>query len=566
MKDNLKNYTEYEKSQVKKYEESVHKETNERLSLKPEAKPLKGEKKPPARPTDIYKGKGRIKTFMSGFVEAAIVAGLVILQFVFIYVLSYRFMHSAYVYAIIEIISFLIIVSLVNGSKSPSYKMAWIAIIALLPLTGHIIYILWGRHGVNKSLDDKVLYFIRRGNNYNKKDDKVLEAVEHRFPAKSRMVKYLQNFDMTVSANNKVTYYDMADKAFEAFFEDVRNAKKYILINFFIVGEGALWDKLHELLLEKVKEGVKIKFLYDDFGSLWRVPKNFKQMLEAEGIEVAVFNPINRYISRLYMNYRSHQKILVIDGEIGYTGGFNLADEYVNLVNRFGTWKDTGIRIEGEGAWGLTVAFLQMWEVSKDKECIDYNAFKTPRKFEKNDTFCQIITDGPANNPRNPIESMYSQIINSAKKYVYITTPYLLIDDDMMKALVVAAEGGIDVRIVTPRIPDKKAVKLLTEYNYGPLLRLGVKIYEYNPGFIHAKCIITESCGIVGTINMDYRSFYLHYECGAFIIDPKVMLTIKEDILTTLGNCKQITYEEWQKRPLKNKLIQPILMLFSPLM
>lgn len=566
MKDNLKNYTEYEKSQVKKYEESVHKETNERLSLKPEVKPLKGEKKPPARPTDIYKGKGRIKTFMSGFVEAAIVAGLVILQFVFIYVLSYRFMHSAYVYATIEIISFLIIVALVNGSKSPSYKMAWIAIIALLPLTGHIIYILWGRHGVNKSLDDKVLYFIRRGNNYNKKDDKVLEAVEHRFPAKSRMVKYLQNFDMTVSANNKVTYYDMADKAFEAFFEDVRNAKKYILINFFIVGEGALWDKLHELLLEKVKEGVKIKFLYDDFGSLWRVPKNFKQMLEAEGIEVAVFNPINRYISRLYMNYRSHQKILVIDGEIGYTGGFNLADEYVNLVNRFGTWKDTGIRIEGEGAWGLTVAFLQMWEVSKDKECIDYNAFKTPRKFEKNDTFCQIITDGPANNPRNPIESMYSQIINSAKKYVYITTPYLLIDDDMMKALVVAAEGGIDVRIVTPRIPDKKAVKLLTEYNYGPLLRLGVKIYEYNPGFIHAKCIITESCGIVGTINMDYRSFYLHYECGAFIIDPKVMLTIKEDILTTLGKCKQITYEEWQKRPLKNKLIQPILMLFSPLM
>ena len=253
--------------------------------------------------------------------------------------------------------------------------------------------------------------------------------------------------------------------------------------------------------------------MYDDFGAMLRTNRHFKRNLESEGFEVRVFNPIHKYTDKLYMNYRSHQKIIVIDGNVGFTGGMNLADEYVNIVERFGVWKDNGVRVEGDAVWGLTVTFLQMWEVCSENEKVDYAQFRPSKKFEENNVFCQVIADGPANNPKNPMENIYKQIIYYAKKKLYITTPYLIIDDDMREALISAASSGVDVRIITPYVPDKKNVKLLTNYNYGRLLKGGVRIFEYLPGFIHAKTIVAEDNGIVGTVNMDYRSFHLHYEC-----------------------------------------------------
>jgi len=266
------------------------------------------------------------------------------------------------------------------------------------------------------------------------------------------------------------------------------------------------------------------------------------------------------------MNYRSHQKIIVVDGNVGFTGGMNLADEYVNLIPRFGTWKDNAIRVIGDAVWGLTVTFLQMWEVSGAGEPMDYNPFRPTMKFEENDVYCQVMSDGPANNPRNPIEDMYKQMIYYAKKVLYITTPYLIIEDDIRDALISAAVSGIDVRIITPFIPDKKNVKILTNYNYGRLLEAGVRIFEYTPGFIHAKTIITEDSGIVGTVNMDYRSFHLHYECGVWMCNGDTIKIIKEDLLATMEQCNEISYEEWKNRPLIIKIYQMILNLFSTLM
>jgi len=297
-----------------------------------------------------------------------------------------------------------------------------------------------------------------------------------------------------------------------------------------------------------------------------RTPNNFKKNLEAEGFEIHVFNPIHKYTDKLYMNYRSHQKIIVIDGNVGFTGGINLADEYVNMVHRFGIWKDNAVKVEGEAVWGLTVTFLQMWEVSSEGELIDYNPYRPTKQFEENDVFCQIVSDGPANNPRNPIESIYKQIINYAKKYLYITSPCLIIEDDMRDTLITAAQSGVDVRIITPFIPDKKSVKIITNFNYGRLLEAGVRIFEYTPGFIHAKTIINEECGIVGTINMDYRSFYLHYECGVWMCNKEVIDTIKADLVKTMDVSREVTYEEWKNRPLKLKIYQLILNLFSTLM
>ncbi len=508
--------------------------------------------------------KGSSKKFISGTLRVTLVAILVLLQISFMFLLTYWLSdNTLYYYLFIEFASILIIIGLVNDNRSSSFKIAWICIVLVLPVTGHIMYILWGKADSKRKIEKKVLAKLNHGAQYYHYDKELSKEFAMEHPTQSRISTFMENQKFPLFKNNEVNYYPMGQDVFKAIFEDLRNAKKFILINFFIVAEGALWDKIHEILLEKISQGVMVKFMYDDFGATLRTSKYFKKRLEEEGIEVGVFNPIHKYTEKLYMNHRSHQKIIVIDGNIGYTGGMNLADEYVNIINRFGVWKDNAVRVEGEAVWGLTVTFLQMWEICMDNGHFDYNPYRPTKKFKENDVYCHVIADGPANNPRNPIESIYKQMIYYATDYLYITTPYLVIEDDMKEALITAAEGGIDVRIITPYIPDKKNVKLLTNYNYGRLLEAGVKIYEYKPGFIHAKTIITKDCGIIGTINMDYRSFYLHYECGLWMCDNDIIEVIKDDILKTIDECVEISYQEWKNRPWTMKVSQRILYLFA---
>ncbi len=509
---------------------------------------------------------GTIKSYLSGFFRAALVGLLVLAQFVLIIILPYALReYTIYIYSFIQIFSIIIVIGLINDSRNASYKISWICIIAVFPITGHIMFMLWGNMR-RKKIDQKILVKLKRGAGFLDYDPEVMKNFTENYPTKSRMTRYLESNSFPLYKNNKIEYYPMGENAFDAIFEEIDKAKYFILINFFIVGEGVLWDRLHQKLVLKLKEGVKVKFLYDDFGAMLRTPRHFKRTLESEGFEVRIFNPIHKYTDQLYMNYRSHQKIIVVDGNVGFTGGMNLADEYINLVHRFGTWKDNAVKVEGDAVWGLTVTFLQMWDVSADESVVDYNAYRPTKQFEETDIYCQVISDGPANNPRNPVESIYKQTIHYAKKLLYITTPYLIIEDDMREALTTAAASGIDVRIITPFIPDKKNVKLLTNYNYGRLLEAGVRIFEYTPGFIHAKTIINEDCGIVGTINMDYRSFHLQYECGIWICDRRNIGIIKEDLLKTMEQCHEVTYEEWKNRPFYIKFYQRILNLFSTLM
>ena len=512
------------------------------------------------------KGKGRVTNYLSGFLRAALVALLVLAQIAVIFALGFWMSgNTVYVYYIIELLSLIIIVGLINDSKSPSYKIGWICIILILPLTGHIMYALWGKENSKKKIEKQVIGRLKRGQQFLEYDRSVMDSFEQKYPTKSRMTRFLESYHFPLFRNNEVRYYPMGENTFDAMLEDIAKAERFILIDFFIVGEGVLWERMHELLIAKAAQGVEIKFLYDDFGAMLRTPKDFKKKLTQEGIEVRVFNPIHKYTDKLYMNYRSHQKIVVIDGNIGYTGGMNLADEYVNLVERFGVWKDNAVRVEGDAVWGFTVTFLQMWEVAGNKE-VDYDRYRPSQTFPENEVYCQVISDGPANHPNNPIEDIYKQIIYYAKKKLYITTPYLIIEDDMRNALITAARSGIDVRIITPYIPDKKNVKVLTNYNYGPLLREGVRIYEYLPGFIHAKTIVSEDCGIVGTINMDYRSFYLHYECGVWMCNKETIDTITEDLVRTMEESREVSYEEWTNRPWYIKIYQRVLSLFSTLM
>lgn len=509
---------------------------------------------------------GSIKKSLSGVFRAVIVGVLVLIQFGLIIFLSFKLRgYTVYIYSFLQILSILIIIVLVNDNRNVSYKISWICIIAAFPITGHIMYMLWGNNRVKK-LDKIVLEKLARGYEYLEQNPKVVEEFDDRYPDMLRITTYLQNNHFPLYKNNNVEYYPMAEDAFEAIFKEIDRAERFILMNFFIIGEGALWDRMHESLLSKINDGVRVLFLYDDFGALLRTNRNFKRDLVNEGFEVRVFNPVHRYTDKLYMNYRSHQKIVVVDGNVGFTGGMNLADEYVNLVDRFGVWKDNAVRIEGDAVWGLTVTFLQMWEASDVSNPVDYEQYRPTKSFPKNNVYCQVFSDGPANNPRNPMEDFYKQVIYHAKRVLYITTPYLIIEDDMREALTTAAIGGVDVRIITPYIPDKKNVKVLTDYNYGSLLAAGVRIFEYKPGFIHAKTMLNEDSAIVGTMNMDYRSFHLHYECGVWICNNEVMRTIKDDLLKTMEECREVTYEEWRKRPLFNKIYEKILNLFSTLM
>ncbi len=510
---------------------------------------------------------GTIKSYLSGILRAVLVGLLVLLQFALIIYLSFALRgYTIYLYTALQVLSIIIVIGLVNDNRNASYKIGWICIIAALPITGHIMFMLWGNWG-RKKLENGILNKLQQGAKYLEYQPEIVNQFTEKYPTKSRMARYLESNSFPLYKNNKIDYYPMGEAVFEAIFDEIEKAQSFIFINFFIVGEGALWQRMHEQLLRKLKEGVEVLFLYDDFGAMLRTPSSFKRSLEAEGFKIRVFNPIHRYTDKLYMNYRTHQKIIVIDGNVGFTGGINLADEYVNLVQRFGVWKDNAVRIEGDAVWGLTVTFLQMWEVcSASSVPMDFTPYRPTKRFPENNVFCQIFSDGPANNPRNPVENMYKQMIYYAKKILYITTPYLIIEDDMREALVMAAASGIDVRIITPFIPDKKRVKILTNYNYGKLLEGGVRIFEYTPGFIHAKTIINEDCGIVGTINMDYRSFHLHYECGAWFCDKATVDVVKDDLLKTMEECHEVNYEEWKNRPLLLKIQQLFLNLFSTLM
>lgn len=511
--------------------------------------------------------KGRVQNHIEGLLRVVTTAFIVLLQFLAVIFLPFLFRGSTvYFYFILEVCAVVAIVSLVNKNQSANMRMAWISIVLLLPISGFLFYYLWGREsGKKKRLDQHIREQILYGKKFLEQDREVYEKYINSEPVASRMVKYMVNEGIPLRQGNEVRFYSMGEEAFEDIFRAMEKAKKFILVDFFIVAEGALFDKMHEILKRKAEQGVEVKFMYDDFGGAIRTGRFFRQILEHEGIEVRIFNPIHKYTGQLYLNYRSHQKIVVVDGKVGFTGGFNLADEYANLVERFGVWKDTGICLAGEAVWDLTVVFLQMWEACKNvTEHIDYLKYKS-RALTGGDTYCQVLSDGPALNPKNTIESLYNQMITFSDRYLYITTPYLILEDYMRQSLIEAARRGVDVRIVTPFIPDKKYTKLLTNYNYGRLLKEGVHIYEYTPGFIHAKQILSENAVIVGTINMDYRSFYLHYENGVWMSGAKIKKQVKKDFHRIFEVSHEVTYEEWLKRPRRYKVFQPVLNLVSTL-
>lgn len=483
---------------------------------------------------------------------------------IMIFLAMYLMRYSIIIYFVLELLSVLTVFALVNNAES--YKMSWIIIILVIPVAGLFLYFMWGRKRVNsryfKNLRESDAQMMRS----LKQDDSVVQDLEKQHPNKVQISRYLRKEGFPIYNNTEATYYKVGEEVLEAMLEDLKKAKRFIFMEYFIVSEGRVWNDILEVLTQKVQEGVEVKLLFDDFGTLRINTHAFRKEIKRRGLDMCIFNPIHRDVTRMTFNYRNHKKITVIDGNIAYTGGFNLADEYANYIVRFGHWKDSGIRLYGEGAYSFTCFFLDMWRIANKNTDIKDEDYK-PQIHVDEQGYVQPFMGGPHRNPHNPTEGVYTRMINKARDYIYITTPYLVLDQSMREDLTSAAESGVDVRIIVPKIYDKWYVYMVNVSNYGKLMEAGVRIYEYTPGFIHAKNVISDDeCAICGTINTDYRSFYLHYECGVFLSEMNAIKDMKADFIKTLDECEEMNLVSWSRRPVGNKIMQAALKILSPLL
>lgn len=453
-----------------------------------------------------------------------------------------------------------------------AYKISWIVFIMFFPVAGIIIYLLWGNSRLRLSKVRTLSKINDETKSLLEKDDEIEEEIKKINRYRYNQVRYMTTISgYPVYRNEHVEYFDVGEKFFDSLKKDLAKAQKYILVEFFIIAKGKLLNEIIDILKLKAESGVKVQIIYDSLGSILKTPKNFDQDLMDSGIEVYKFNPFTAYINT-YVNYRDHRKIVVIDGSVAYTGGVNIADEYINIITKYGHWKDNGIKICGEAVTSYLTMFIRTlesikkqsidydWYVkNKNKEILNLNTKKVSRGYVVN------YADGP-NNRKNPSENIYVQMINYAKDYIYITTPYLAISEVVLISLLNSARSGVDVRIIVPYIPDKKIVNIVTKSYYEVLLEAGVKIYEYTPGFMHAKTFLSDDeVAIVGTANLDFRSLHINYECGTWTYNTGVEKQIKEDIEDTLKQSKKIELDEWKKRNIFIRFSEALFSAFGPM-
>ena len=505
------------------------------------------------------------------FGRLVITAIIIILQFVWIVATLYEAEAiSPWVSVALRVISVVIALYVVYKDMRPHNKLSWIFLILFLPIIGCPCYFIFGRAEMTKKSRQQMATLQAFVEPLRQKQDDVasyLKERDVRAYKQSRFPENVGSYPLYMEQDTK--YYPVGELMFEDMLKDIRNAEKFIFLEFFIMKQGEMFDALIDALEERAKAGVHVRLIYDDMGCIDEFPLYFYKELQRKGIHIACFNPFRPFLS-IIMNNRDHRKIVIVDGKIAYTGGLNIADEYINRIERFGYWKDAGVRITGDAVWSFTTMFLEMWSfITKGVE--DFNQYKADESNQakvlgENKGFVQPYGDCPLDK-RYIIEGIYLNLINNARDYVYIFTPYLIIGSELATALINAARGGVDVRVVTPAIPDKKMVFLLTQANYENLIQGGVKIYQYTPGFIHSKCIVVDDkYASVGTTNLDYRALYLHFECGTLLYNTESVMKIKEDALQTFEVSRQISLEECENKNFFYQLFLSVMQLFSPLL
>lgn len=511
-----------------------------------------------------------MKRVIKVFFSRAIITVLLMLIQLFLLLLCIIKLTDSfiYMYVISIVLGLILVVYIVSRQDNPSYKLAWAIPILAFPIFGGLLYLLFGGNKLGRKLRKKVEPRFNETLILLEQDESVIEEIKNEDKYVLSQVNYIKDCSTyPIYKNTATKYLSPGEKFFNKLIEELEKAEHYIFMEYFIIHEGFMWGTILDILIKKANMGVDVRLIYDDIGCITTLPSKYYEKINKLGIKCKVFNSCSPVLSAI-ANNRDHRKITIIDGHTAFTGGANLADEYINEIERFGHWKDASIMVKGEGVWNFTMMFFQVWNFGEEEE-IDYMRYKPHfyhnDKFE-GDGYVQPYADSPYDE-ENVGENIYLNIINKAQDYVYINTPYLIIDNELVVALSLAAKGGIDVRIVTPHIEDKWYAHMVTRAYYAQLIMAGVKIYEYTPGFIHSKTFVADDkVATVGTINMDYRSLYLHFECGVFLYKTKSVMDIKEDFLNTLKVCKRVSLEEAKNVTLSNIVIRAILKVFAPLM
>ncbi len=465
------------------------------------------------------------------------------------------------------IFAFVMVIYLFNSSMDSSAKLTWMLIITVIPVAGAAM-LLWTQSNVGHRMETGLVKKqIDSTLNMLSQPENVIREIEHDGSGTDDISTYLNNTGcFPVFDRTQVTYYPLGEKCFEAMLAELEKAEKYIFMEFFIIEEGYMWGRILDALIRKAKAGVEVRVMYDGMCEMSTLPVNYFRLLEAQGIHAKAFSPVKPAVSSHY-NYRDHRKILVIDGKTAFNGGVNIADEYINRIERFGHWKDTAVMIKGPAARSFTLMFLQMWNIRPESAADDYEKWLSlPECLEEANGYVMPYGDSPLDKYKAG-EAVYIDILYRATDYVHMMSPYLILDGELETALCFAAQRGVDVKLILPGIPDKKVAYSLAKTHYRVLHEAGVKIYEYTPGFVHAKVFVSDDIkAVVGTINLDYRSLYHHFECATYMYKTDCIADIEEDFQDTLAKCRQVTSESIKGEKLSYKLIGGLAKMISPLM
>ncbi|MDE7165352.1 MAG: cardiolipin synthase [Clostridiales bacterium] len=478
-------------------------------------------------------------------------------------VMTFLTMYIPYFYFAVVATQIGVAIAIINRKDNPDYKLPWLFFVMLIPIVGFMLYFMFYSRKLNKKQIKRLDKLTKQ---HVDKDDTTelseISAGDALIGSQAIMLNKLS--DSHTYANTDIRYYPLGEELFAAMVDDLKKAEKFIFMEYFIIEGGLFWDTILDVLMDKAASGVEVRVVYDDIGCMMTLPGNYHKQLRKLGIKAVPFSRLRGQANNEFNN-RSHRKITVIDGKVGYTGGVNIADEYINRIVKFGHWKDVGLRLQGEAVNELTRLFLIDYGLNDKKADDNFADYYRYEQCEQ-DGYCIPFGDGPKPvYERQVAKSVILNMLNQAKRYVYITTPYLIIDNELIEALEHAAIRGIDVRIITPHIPDKKLVFLMTRSHYNRLMTAGVKIYEYESGFVHAKTYISDDeTAMVGTVNMDYRSLVHHFENGVWIYKHAVIEDIKRDFLDTQE--KSIKFELGMlKENLFQRFVRAMVKVFSPL-
>ena len=480
--------------------------------------------------------------------------------------------YSTVVMALLNVLGTICLVYLINKDDITEFKLAWAIPICVLPVFGTLLFLFVDRNFGSRQSKKHLRKRLVETAEYLRTDEHTKEVLQQ-YPKRVQALPYYMEHTggYPTFTDCAASYFENGGKMWEDLLQELSRAEDFIFLEYFIIERGEMWDSILEILKEKAAKGVEVRVMYDGMCSILLLPYKYPKVLESYGIKARMFAPILPLLST-HQNNRDHRKILVVDGKVAYTGGVNLADEYVGKKIRFGDWKDTGVKVSGTAVNSFTLMFLQMWNATREAGQEDYARYlwKTPlsvtEKEESRQGLVMPYADGP-HQKENVAERVYMDILNTAQRYVHIMTPYFIVDEKMMEALEYAALRGVDVKLILPHIPDKKIAFAIARNQYPTLLKAGIKVYEYEPGFVHAKSFVSDDCkAVVGSINMDYRSLYHHFECAAYFYDHPVTACVEKDFQQTLLSCRQVDMEYYKSIPAGSRLIGYIVNLFGPLM